>query len=71
MTPLGSSPRNDWRVSEQHADLVRIPEPPAPLTQLPHFEDFAAPKAAEFLGFSGDQAKCGAKKEALESGINV
>jgi hypothetical protein len=32
------------------------------LTQLPHFEDFAASKAAEFLEFSRDQAKCGAKR---------
>ena len=31
MTPLGPSPRNDWRVSERHADLVRIPQPPRPL----------------------------------------
>jgi hypothetical protein len=32
MIPLGPSPRNDWRVSETHADLVRTPLVSRPLT---------------------------------------
>ena len=32
MTPLGPSARNRWRVSETHADLVRVPPAPRPLT---------------------------------------
>ena len=30
--PLGSSPRNQWRVSEAKVDLVRAPVPPRPLS---------------------------------------
>jgi nicotinamidase-related amidase len=32
LRPLGSSARNRWRVSETHADLVREPVPPRPIT---------------------------------------
>ena len=32
MIPLGSSPRNQWRVSPAAADLVRTPPAPRPLT---------------------------------------
>ena len=32
MTPLGPSAGNHWRVSEIHADLMRIPPAPRPLT---------------------------------------
>jgi nicotinamidase-related amidase len=31
VTPLGPSPRNQWRVSETHADLVRTSPPARPL----------------------------------------
>jgi hypothetical protein len=40
------------------------------LAQLPHFDDFAAPKAAEFLGFSGAKQSV-VLKETPESRINV
>ena len=32
LRPLGSSVRNRWSVSETHADLVRQPAPPRPIT---------------------------------------
>lgn len=32
LNPLGSSPANGWRVSGAHADLVRAPRAPRPLT---------------------------------------
>lgn len=37
MRPLGPSPRNDWRVSETHADMVRTPvkSRPMPVDALP------------------------------------